>query len=165
MNQKHLIGIHGYMLIYSVASRASFEMISIIRDKILNATGADTLPMVIVGNKTDLEAQREVPKEEGQKLAESFGAAFTETSAKDNTNVNKAFELLIGQIDPSSSDNKDNKGCIISWGKLHAWQKNQKTKKNQDYNTKYQTRMFFKQKIQRMKFFSSLQSIFIIHFI
>lgn len=114
MNQKHLIGIHGYMLVYSIASHSSFEMISIIRDKILNATGADTLPMVIVGNKTDLEAQREVPRAEGQKLADSFGAAFVETSAKDNSNINKAFELLIGQIDSTSTENKGEKGCIIS---------------------------------------------------
>lgn len=33
---KHFIGIHGYMLVYSVASQQSFEMVSIIRDKILN---------------------------------------------------------------------------------------------------------------------------------
>ncbi len=39
MNQKHLIGVHGYMLVYSVTSKSSFDMIPIIRDKILNATG------------------------------------------------------------------------------------------------------------------------------
>lgn len=36
LSSKHFIGIHGYMLVYSVASRQSFEMIRIIRDKILN---------------------------------------------------------------------------------------------------------------------------------
>lgn len=36
MNSKHFIGIHGYMLVYSVASRQSFEMIRVIREKILN---------------------------------------------------------------------------------------------------------------------------------
>lgn len=101
------------MLVYSIASRSSFEMISIIRDKILNATGADNLPMVVVGNKTDLESQRQIPIEEGQKLAESFGAAFVETSAKNNQNIDKAFELLISQIDSGSAENKE-KGCIIS---------------------------------------------------
>ena len=35
-NSKHFIGIHGYMLVYSVASKSSFEIISVIRDKILN---------------------------------------------------------------------------------------------------------------------------------
>lgn len=36
LNSKHFIGIHGYMIVYSVASKQSFEMCRIIRDKILN---------------------------------------------------------------------------------------------------------------------------------
>lgn len=36
LNSKHLIGIHGYMLVYSVSSAQSFEMITVIREKILN---------------------------------------------------------------------------------------------------------------------------------
>ena len=36
MASRHFIGIHGYMLVYSIGSKQSFEMISIIRDKILN---------------------------------------------------------------------------------------------------------------------------------
>lgn len=36
LNSRHSIGIHGYMLVYSVASKQSFEMVKIIRDKVLN---------------------------------------------------------------------------------------------------------------------------------
>jgi Ras family protein len=36
LNSKHFIGIHGYMLVYSVSSLQSFEMVQVIRDKILN---------------------------------------------------------------------------------------------------------------------------------
>lgn len=36
LNPKHFIGIHGYMIVYSVASRQSFEMVKVIQDKILN---------------------------------------------------------------------------------------------------------------------------------
>jgi len=36
LNSKHFIGIHGYVIVYSVASKQSFEMARIIRDKILN---------------------------------------------------------------------------------------------------------------------------------
>lgn len=35
LNSKHFIGIHGYMLVYSVASQQSFDMISVIHEKIL----------------------------------------------------------------------------------------------------------------------------------
>lgn len=36
MTSKHFIGIHGYMLVYSVSSKQSFEMIRTVRDKLLN---------------------------------------------------------------------------------------------------------------------------------
>lgn len=38
----------------------------------------------MVGNKTDLHQERTVSTEEGRKLAESWRAAFLETSAKQN---------------------------------------------------------------------------------
>jgi hypothetical protein len=47
LNSRHAIGIHGYVLTYSIASRSSFEMCSIIRDKILNYTGLDWVPIVL----------------------------------------------------------------------------------------------------------------------
>lgn len=36
MTSKHFIGIHGYVLVYSVASKSSFEMVQVIREKLLN---------------------------------------------------------------------------------------------------------------------------------
>lgn len=36
LNSKHFIGIHGYMIVYSVASRQSFDLVTVIREKILN---------------------------------------------------------------------------------------------------------------------------------
>lgn len=36
LNSKHFIGIHGYMIVYSVASRQSYDMVRVIREKILN---------------------------------------------------------------------------------------------------------------------------------
>ncbi|MCJ1406452.1 GTP-binding protein [Ptychographa xylographoides] len=117
LNSKHFIGIHGYMLVYSVASRQSFEMISIIREKILNHLGADWVPLVIVGNKSDLKPeQRQVPAADGAKLAEDFKCAFTEASARLNTNVNKAFELMVGEIEKSQNPSEPTGGgkcCVM----------------------------------------------------
>ncbi|KAL8121907.1 hypothetical protein AgCh_018587 [Apium graveolens] len=53
---------------------------------------------MLVGNKKDLANTRNVSVEEGAKLAEEEGLFFTETSALDSTNVNKAFEFVIGEI-------------------------------------------------------------------
>ena len=123
LNSKHFIGIHGYMLVYSINSKQSFDMIRILRDKILNhlvsaiilavipkryqlmmSQGADWVPLVIVGNKSDLKSdQRQVPTEAGRRLAEEFSCSFTESSAWLNTNVAKAFEQLIFEMEKSQN--------------------------------------------------------------
>ncbi|KAK8101590.1 GTP-binding protein [Apiospora kogelbergensis] len=107
LNSKHFIGIHGYMLVYAVSSKASFEMVTVIRDKILNHLGTDWVPIVIVGNKSDLRPeQRQVSTEDGQKLAEKYNCAFTEASARYNECVAKAFEILIAQIEKGQNPNE-----------------------------------------------------------
>ena len=54
---------------------------------------------VLIGNKIDLENQRIVLTEEGQKLADKIHASdFIETSAKSGENVEKAFKNLVIQI-------------------------------------------------------------------
>ncbi|MCJ1230643.1 GTP-binding protein [Toensbergia leucococca] len=116
LNSKHFIGIHGYMLVYSVASRQSFDMIRIIRNKILNHLGAEWVPLVIVGNKSDLKAeQRQVSTDEGRKLAEELKCGFTEASARLNENVSKAFEQMIGEIEKSQNPSEPTGGskCLM----------------------------------------------------
>ncbi|KAF5963157.1 GTP-binding protein rhb1 [Fusarium bulbicola] len=104
LNSKHFIGIHGYMLVYSVSSLPSFEMVQVIREKILNHLGTESVPICIVGNKSDLRPeQRQVTPEDGQKLSEKIQCGWTEASARYNENVGKAFELLIGQIEKSQN--------------------------------------------------------------
>ncbi|RAL08398.1 ras-domain-containing protein [Aspergillus homomorphus CBS 101889] len=104
LNSKHFIGIHGYIIVYSLSSRQSFDMVRVIRDKILNHLGADHVPLVIVGNKSDLKSeQRQVSLEEGRQLGEEFHCAFTEASARLDYNVGKAFDLIIGEIEKSQN--------------------------------------------------------------
>ncbi|RKU43450.1 GTP-binding protein [Coniochaeta pulveracea] len=116
LNSRHLIGIHGYMLVYSVANNQTFDMITTIRDKILNNIGSEKVPICIVGNKSDLRPeQRQVTPEQGKKLGEELGCAWTEASARYDVNVAKAFELLIEEIEkaqnPNAPPSKSN--CIL----------------------------------------------------
>ena len=88
------VGIHGYVLVFSVTSRTSFEMVKIIREKLLNLTGTNYVPMVLVGNKTDLHLERVVSYEEGKALADEWHCAFVETSAKHNQSVSKCLPKI-----------------------------------------------------------------------
>lgn len=58
LGSKQAVGLHGWILVYSVTSRSSFDMCSIIRDKILQYMGVDSVPLVLVGNKIDLAGGR-----------------------------------------------------------------------------------------------------------
>jgi len=115
LNSKQAVGLHGWILVYSVTSRSSFEMIAIIRDKILNYTGVDSVPLVIVGNKSDLDAQRQIKTEEGQSLAAEWKCAFTEASARENDNVAQIFELMVGEVEKAMNPPPEKgEGCTIS---------------------------------------------------
>lgn len=116
LNSKHFIGIHGYMIVYSVASRQSFEMARVVHDKILNHLGADWVPLVLVGNKSDLQGEyRQVSAEEGKKLAEEFKCAWIESSARNDINVSSGFELIISEIEKSQNPSEPTGGnkCIL----------------------------------------------------
>ena len=58
----------------------------------------DKVPMVVVGNKSDLEEERQVTTAEGQDLSKSFGCPFFETSAKTRVNVEESFYQLVREI-------------------------------------------------------------------
>ncbi|KAK7879111.1 hypothetical protein WMY93_034108, partial [Mugilogobius chulae] len=57
------------------------------------------VPVVLVGNKVDLEEEREVSLSEGQALAEDWGCPFMETSAKSKTMVDELFSEIVRQMD------------------------------------------------------------------
>lgn len=64
---------------------------------------------LLVGNKSDLEANRQVKAEEGKNLADSLGIKFLETSAKDAVNVEKAFTTLSNEIKSKVQGRPNNK--------------------------------------------------------
>ncbi|EGX92569.1 rheb small monomeric GTPase RhbA [Cordyceps militaris CM01] len=116
LNSKHFIGIHGYMLVYSVSSLPSFEMVQVIREKILNHLGTESVPIVIVGNKSDLRPeQRQVSADDGKRLSEKLQCGWTEASARYNENVERAFEVLIEQIEKSQNPGEppQKSNCLI----------------------------------------------------
>ena len=76
---------------YAVNNRKSFERLEEYREAILNVKDVDEYPVIVVGNKNDLESERKVSFTEGQERAKQFGCPFFETSAKSRTNVDEAY--------------------------------------------------------------------------
>ena len=58
----------------------------------------DNAVKLVVANKVDKDAQREVAREQGAAFARKHGTLFVETSAKANTAVSQAFEELVVKI-------------------------------------------------------------------
>ncbi|XP_050305702.1 GTP-binding protein Rheb homolog [Anthonomus grandis grandis] len=111
---QYSIDVHGYVLVYSITSIKSLEVVKAIYDKLLDITGKVQVPVVLVGNKTDLHLERQVSSSDGKKLAEEWGAIFLETSAKENLSVSDVFHLLLTEIEKSNGNSGDKSNCLIS---------------------------------------------------
>lgn len=84
----------GFILVYSIASRATFERLEVFRQAMLKVKRQRPVFM-LVGNKCDKQYEREVSREEGAAMARDFGCRFLETSAKTAQNVEKLFTDLV----------------------------------------------------------------------
>ena len=73
----------GFVLVYSITAQSTFNDLQDLREQILRVKDTDDVPMVLVGNKCDLEDERVVGKDQGLNLARQFNnCSFMETSAK-----------------------------------------------------------------------------------
>ena len=91
----------GFLLVYSIVSRQSFDEVAMLREKILRTKDDDdgsNVPIVMAGNKCDLENARQVGTEEGQQLADEWNCAFFETSARDKINNVECFYKVVQLI-------------------------------------------------------------------
>ena len=83
------------LLVYDITKNSSFEEIKNYYNEQLKEKCKKDASVVLLGNKTDLEDQRQVPSEEGAALALENEYIFMEASCLKNTNVANAFETLI----------------------------------------------------------------------
>uniref|UniRef100_A0A3B3ZVZ3 Uncharacterized protein n=1 Tax=Periophthalmus magnuspinnatus TaxID=409849 RepID=A0A3B3ZVZ3_9GOBI len=87
-----------YILVYSVADRCTFEAAAELRITVRRARQNERVPIIIVGNKSDLVRAREVTTQEGLACAVVFDCKFIETSASLHHNVLELFEGVVRQI-------------------------------------------------------------------
>ena len=105
----------GFILVYSVTAMATFNDLIGIREQICRVKDAATAPMVLAGNKCDLEDDRIVEREDGEARAKQFSCSFIECSAKTQYNINAIFEDVVAQINEAEPETKQKKkkGCAL----------------------------------------------------
>lgn len=100
----------GYVLVYSICDRASFNTVGRLIQTIKSTRGclnADKAPIVIVGNKRDLHHRRTVLSEEGRLLALNTGCHFYEVSAAENYHsVLMVFHGLVDKLKDTKTNTK-----------------------------------------------------------
>ncbi|KAF3125062.1 Ras GTPase [Orbilia oligospora] len=92
MREQYMRTGEGFLLVYSITSRTSFEEIIQFQQQILRVKDKDYFPLVVVGNKCDLETERQ------------------ETSAKARINVDESFYELVREIRRYNKNPDDHKG-------------------------------------------------------
>ncbi|KAL5104189.1 Ras-related protein Rab-3 [Taenia crassiceps] len=99
-------GALGFILMYDITNEDSFNAV---RDWVtqIKTYSWDNAQVVLVGNKSDLAAERQITAERGR-------LKFFETSAKDNVNVKAVFDLMVDIILEKMAETSDQDGAMAS---------------------------------------------------
>jgi small GTP-binding protein len=87
----------GFIIVYDITNSESFQTLDYWVEEI-KSNSHEFTKMILVGNKCDLEEERQVKKEEGKDYAKKEKIKFYEVSAKEGTNINTAFDTLVKDI-------------------------------------------------------------------
>ena len=101
----------GFLIVFAINDRESFELTKGKRERVIK--GKYGSPIILVGNKKELENEREVSYNEAKSLADSWGIGYIETCSKLNVNCKEVFENLSKKIIKYKANNKSSKKCII----------------------------------------------------
>ncbi|KAJ5074304.1 gtp-binding protein rit2 [Anaeramoeba ignava] len=118
---------HGFIVVYSINDKYSFNELENYLNEIYKYREVEEFPIIIIGNKNDLEDQRVITKEEGEEFANKYFCPFFETSAKTRSNVEETvftllreirkypFDLNLNSNSNSNSNSKSNSksNCLI----------------------------------------------------
>jgi Ras-related protein Rap-1B len=89
----------GFLLVFSITNMNSLQELGELRDQIVRIKDDENIPLVIVGNKSDLEEDRVVSRARAFQISQLWGnAPYYETSARRRANVDEVFVDLCRQI-------------------------------------------------------------------
>ena len=95
----------GFLLVFAIEDKKSFEVLKGRRERVIKGKKRDDIPIILVGNKINLNEERQVTFEEATKLANSWGSEYIEITT--NFNCKEAFEKLIIKIISQSKKTKN----------------------------------------------------------
>ena len=98
-------GVAGVLMVYDVSRRSTYNHLNSWLKDARNLTSNPDAVIVLIGNKYDLEAQRDVTFEEHNQFAEENGLMFKETSTKTGDGVEEAFLETAHKIYQIMQDN------------------------------------------------------------
>ena len=122
----------GFILVYDITKIETFNKIQYWIDEIYKEVNKEEVAIILIGNKRDLEDQRQVSTEQGQELAKELDIKFFETSAYENTNVKEAFKYLSKKL----LRIKEGKPISNDWSMLSATSETKARPKEKDWEGK-----------------------------
>jgi len=106
-------GAHGVLIVYDITKQSSFDSVEKWLTEVQDRTEPE-ITIMLIGNKCDLKAQRQVKTEDAAAYAQKRGLVFFETSALDMTNVESAFQRIVDEIEkPPVSAARQEKAAAI----------------------------------------------------
>ena len=87
----------GIIIVYDITDRTTFESMAYWLQEV-ETLRSDKPPIIILGNKSDLDSQRQVRYTEGKEIAESCGAYFEETTIQKPDSIEHAFQIIIKTV-------------------------------------------------------------------
>ena len=90
-------GSEGIFVVFDLTKQDTFDHIANWIDDIHRHTPPD-LPIILIGNKSDLAQRRKISREQAIDLAQELGISYMETSALNASNVETAFTMLVKNI-------------------------------------------------------------------
>jgi len=110
----------GFILVYDITNKKTLEDVDKIRKDLIRIKNTDKIPLVLVGNKVDLEKNRKVETDEAKEVAKNYGCPHIECSAKTGKMIDEIFTTMIEEIwaktgIPSTAAEKDEKKdrCVV----------------------------------------------------
>ena len=106
----------GFVLVYSIDQKESFDVLKDRYERIKRNKEQERVPVIIVGNKCDLEDRRKVSKEVAQDYAKNEKIQWMEASALKNINVKEAFTAVASEIVKKKkkiTETKGDKCCVM----------------------------------------------------